>query len=102
MPVSPRKSDMKVAIVSAGYADGLPTTLSGTDKAVITNALLGGEPVPVVGRVSMDYTVLDISGLKKFVTVGEKAIFLGPQLEQQAAQASRINYEMLTGPWTKM
>ena len=91
------KSDMKVAIVSAGYADGLPTTLSGTDKAVITNAILGGEPVPVVGRVSMDYTILDISGLKKFVTVGEKAIFLGPQLEQQAAQASRINYEMLTG-----
>lgn len=90
------KSDMKIAIVSAGYADGLPTTLSGTDKAVITHARLGKDNAPVVGRISMDYTVLDITNLKKFVQPGEKAVFFGQHLEKQAEQAGRLNYEILT------
>ena len=90
------KTDMKIAIVSAGYADGLPLSLSGTDKAVITHARIGKENAPVIGRISMDYTILDITNMKKYVERGEKAIFFGSNLDTQAAQAKTINYEILT------
>lgn len=89
--------DMKVAIVSAGYADGIPTSLSGTDKAVKIQAKLQGNPAPLVGRVSMDYSILDITDLGSFVQTGEKAIFLGDALSQHAEQSGLINYEVLTG-----
>ncbi|MBL4766224.1 MAG: alanine racemase [Rhodobacteraceae bacterium] len=88
--------DMKIAIVSAGYADGLPISLSGSDKAVITHARLGKDNAPVVGRISMDYTILDITDLKKFVQPGEKAVFFGANLDTQAGQAGTLNYEILT------
>lgn len=88
--------DMKIAIVSAGYADGLPIAMSGSDKAVITHARLGKDNAPVVGRISMDYTILDITDLKKFVQPGEKAVFFGANLEKQAEQAGTLNYELLT------
>ncbi len=90
------KTDMKIAIVSAGYADGLPISLSGTDKAIITHARIGKENAPVVGRISMDYTILDITNVKKYVERGEKAVFLGQNLDAQAAEAQTINYEILT------
>ncbi|MBL4871319.1 MAG: alanine racemase [Robiginitomaculum sp.] len=89
-------SHMKIAIVSAGYADGLPISLSGTDNAVISHARLGKENAPIIGRISMDYTILDITNLKKYVERGEKAVFFGANLDTQAKQAQTINYEILT------
>ncbi len=89
--------DMKIAIVSAGYADGLPVNLSGSDTKIITHARLGKSNAPVVGRISMDFTILDITNIDKFVQVGEKAVFFGQNLEMQAQQAQRLNYEILTG-----
>jgi len=89
-------NDMKIAIVSAGYADGLPVNLSGSDKRIITSARLSGLRVPVVGRVSMDYTILDITNHNKYVELGEKAIFFGADLEEQASHARMINYEIMT------
>lgn len=90
------QKDMKIAIASAGYADGLPISLSGTDKAIISHARIGKESVPIVGRISMDYTILDITNMKKYVQRGEKAIFFGANLDGQAAQARTISYEILT------
>ena len=90
------QTDMKVAIVSAGYADGLPVNLSGSSKRIVTSARLGKHRVPVVGRVSMDYTILDISNYEGFVELGEKAVFFGEDLETQSAHARMINYEVMT------
>ena len=88
--------DMKIAIASAGYADGLPVNLSGSDKRIVTFARLGGSPVPVVGRVSMDYTILDLTEHKGFVELGAKAVFFGQYLDKQSGHARRLNYEILT------
>ncbi|PCH97471.1 MAG: alanine racemase [Gammaproteobacteria bacterium] len=90
------KNDMKIAIVSAGYADGLPVNLSGSDKRIVTSARLGKSRVDVIGRVSMDYTILDITDYDGFVELGAKAVFFGEDLENQAAHAHMINYEVMT------
>ncbi len=90
------KKDMKIAIVSAGYADGLPVNLSGSDKRIVTSARLGKARVPVVGRVSMDYTILDITDYPGFVELGAKAVFFGEDLETQSAHSQMINYEVMT------
>ncbi len=90
------KAKMKIAIVSAGYADGLPINLSGSDKRIVTFARLGKNRVPVVGRISMDYTILDITNYDGFVELGAKAVFFGEDLEKQSALANTINYEVMT------
>jgi len=90
------RKDMKIAIVSAGYADGLPVNLSGSDKRIVTSARLGKHRVPVIGRVSMDYTILDITNYEGFVELGAKAVFFGEDLETQSAHAQMLNYEVMT------
>lgn len=47
---------MRVGTISAGYADGLPLALSNRGRV-----LIGGRVCPVVGRISMDYTTVDLS-----------------------------------------
>ena len=86
--------DMRIAIVGVGYADGLPVSCSGSDSEPGINVRINDGFVPVVGRVSMDLTILDISGLD--VKIGEDAVFFGRDLEEQAAVAGTINYELLT------
>jgi alanine racemase len=87
---------MTVAIASIGYADGLPVALSGSNKNPGALARIGKTSVPIVGRVSMDYTILDISNMKDDVQLGDMAVFLGADLDEQAARAGTINYELLT------
>lgn len=90
-------SDMRLAILSLGYADGLPTTLSGTNEQIKIYARLAGKRVPVVGRISMDTTIVDITHLKTEVSPGDKAFFLGRDLTALAKAAGLIDYEILTG-----
>lgn len=47
---------MKIGTIAAGYADGIPLAIS--NSAAV---LVGGRRCPVVGRVSMDYTTIDLS-----------------------------------------
>ena len=49
---------MKVGIVSAGYTDGLPLALSNRGYVLIR-----GKPCPVLGRVTMDYTIVSLEQL---------------------------------------
>ena len=63
----------KIAIVSAGYGDGLPRSLSNRGKV-----LIGGESVDIVGTVCMNMVACDITRLKD-VTPGDEAVFLGAQ-----------------------
>jgi alanine racemase len=61
----------QIATISAGYADGLPLALTNRGKVLIR-----GVPCPVVGRVSMDYATVDVSGVDG-VRAGDEVICLG-------------------------
>ena len=85
--------DSSVAIVAAGYGDGLPRGLpSGTP------VLIDGRRAPTAGRVSMDMIAVDVTDLPP-VTVGTTAVLWGAQLpvEEIARHAGTIPYELLCG-----
>jgi alanine racemase len=85
--------DSQVAIVAAGYGDGLPHSLrDGTP--VLINSIRGS----LVGRVSMDMIAVDVTALG-VVRVGDPAVLWGPELpvEEVAAHASTAAYELLCG-----
>lgn len=84
------KRDMKIAVLGAGYADGIPVALSNRGTAIIHD-----QAVPIVGRISMDLTVIDVTDVHLPVSVGGVVVFLGDQLEDQAKVAGTINYELL-------
>jgi len=61
----------KVATISAGYADGLPLAL--TNRGFV---FIGGKRCPIIGRISMDYTTVDVSAVKN-VKAGDEVICFG-------------------------
>ncbi|MBO7483275.1 MAG: alanine racemase [Kiritimatiellae bacterium] len=61
----------KVATISAGYADGLPLAL--TNRGFV---FIGGRRCPIVGRISMDYTTVDVSAVPD-VKPGDEVICFG-------------------------
>ena len=61
----------RVATISAGYADGLPLAL--TNRG---HVLVKGQPCPVIGRISMDYTTIDVSHVPQ-VKPGDEVVCLG-------------------------
>ncbi len=63
---------MKIAILSIGYADGLPRSLSCGVGAVLIN----GHRAPIVGRICMDQTIADITHIPN-VTAGDTAVQIG-------------------------
>lgn len=79
------------AVVPVGYADGFHRAASNRGTASV-----GGAEVPVVGRVSMDLTVFDVSGL--VVRVGDPVELIGDNrpVDDVAAAAGTISYEILT------
>jgi alanine racemase len=83
---------MEVAVVGIGYADGLPRLLSNRGMAAF-----GAVRCPIVGRVSMDLTVVDVSGLG--AREGDWLEFIGSRVtvDEVAAWAGTIAYEILTG-----
>ena len=85
----------RLAVVGAGYADGYPRSLGNRATAAVH-----GLRVPVIGRVSMDLICVDISALPRdTVRVGDFAELIGPTvgLDEVAAAAGTISYEILTG-----
>jgi alanine racemase len=85
----------RLAVVGIGYADGYPRSLGNCGVAAV-----GGRRVPVVGRVSMDLVCVDVGGLaQKDVRVGDAVELIGPTvgLDEVAAAAGTISYEVLTG-----
>ena len=85
----------RIATIAVGYADGYPRSL-GNGRG---QALVDGERVPVVGRVSMDLITLDVSSLAEHrVQPGTEAILLGPEIDPDliGTAAGTIGYEILT------
>lgn len=85
------------ATLAIGYGDGLPRVLGNRG-----HALLKGRRCPMVGRVSMDVTVVNLSNVDG-VELGDVATLVGEDggeritLEEVAGLAGTINYEILTG-----
>ncbi len=80
----------RIAILAAGYADGIPHRLSNRGK-VIAN----GRLVPIIGAVSMDLTTIESDHLQ----VGDAVTILGPGNDAQeiARVAGTISYSVLCG-----
>jgi alanine racemase len=85
------------ATLSIGYGDGLPRALGNRGRALVC-----GRSVPIIGRISMDMTVVDITGVPG-VRSGDVATLLGGEgeesitLDDVAELAGTISYEVLTG-----
>jgi alanine racemase len=82
--------DMPVAVVAAGYGDGYPR-----HAGEGTPVLVGGQRLPLIGRVSMDLITLDARNHPQ-VGVGEETILWGQGLpvEEVAEHAGTIAYEL--------
>ena len=82
----------RIATVAAGYADGWPRTLSSRGSA-----FTGEIRVPVIGRVSMDLTTIDITAAPH-LREGDTLQLLGDKLpvDEVAATAGTIGWDILT------
>jgi alanine racemase len=83
--------DTRVATLGIGYADGMPRSLS--SRGFVE---LHGERCLVVGRVTMDMTVIEVGA--RPVQVGDVAVVYGGlvSLDEQARAADTVSYELLT------
>ncbi|WP_426167286.1 alanine racemase [Sandarakinorhabdus sp. DWP1-3-1] len=81
---------LRVAVVALGYADGYPRSLSDRGRA-----LVDGVPCPVVGRISMDLTIIDVSAAPDLAE-GDW-LTMDFDLAGSAAASGRSEYELLTG-----
>ena len=83
--------DSTIGIVPIGYADGVPTQLSNRGTV-----LLGEHSVSIVGRVCMDYTMIDVTDCAN--AIDQEVVFFGKKQKatQVAVQASTIGYDVLT------
>ncbi len=89
----------RVATIAAGYADGFPRATRNADPNARPPRLIeiGGRTAPVVGRVTMDMTMIAVEDGS--VAAGDVATLYGGlvSLDQQAEAAGTISYELLTG-----
>lgn len=89
--------EMRVATLSAGYADGYPRHLSNCDAAV----LVRGQRCALLGRVTMDLMMIDVSHIGS-VAVGDEVVLMGRQGDREisatelADRAGTISWEITT------
>jgi alanine racemase len=88
---------MRVATLTAGYADGYPRHLSNVDAQM----LVRGQRCPLLGRVTMDLMVIDVSHLED-VDVGDEVVLMGKQGDEEipcrelSDKAGTITWEITT------
>jgi len=88
----------RTAVLAVGYADGFPRQASGQG----THVLLGGTRCPILGRVTMDQVVVDITDAPA-VAHGDEAVLIGCQgdleisVETLAQQSGTIAWDIFTG-----
>ncbi len=83
---------MRLALIAAGYADGLDRSL-GNRFAV----LVRGQRAPIVGRISMDQAVIDVTDIPDVVP-GDEVVLIGQQDEESI---SAFDHAKIAGtiPW---
>ncbi len=88
---------MRLALLPVGYADGLRRELSSTNLKPGGWVMLHGRRASIVGRISMNLTTVDVTGID--AALGEQVTLLGQGItaDDHAALANTIPYEILCG-----
>jgi alanine racemase len=88
------ESPATIAVIPAGYADGIDTRLSGRGSVLIR-----GRRVPIVGSVCMDMMMADVTGLE--VAPGDEVVIIGRQGDEswQRIDAREVAAAIGTIPW---
>lgn len=87
--------DKRIATVGVGYADGYPRALSNQGRM-----LVHGQYAPIMGRVCMDQTMIDVSNIPG-VEIGDEVVLVGKQgeneipVEEPAGMSASFNYEFV-------
>jgi alanine racemase len=89
---------MRLALLSVGYADGLRRELSGSNTRAGGWVIVRGQRAAIVGRVSMNLTVVDVTEIPG-VGVGDEVVLLGDDVtaDDHARLAGTIAYEIVCG-----
>ena len=93
---------IRVAMMQIGYGDGYPRALSVTGEV-----LIGGMHRPIIGRVCMDVSVVQLEPADK-VAIGDEVVLIGKQgdaeitIDEVAQRAGTIPYEILTQIGTRV
>lgn len=91
--ITSREPTTRIAVLAVGYGDGYPRHLSNTGAEV----LMGGQRCPLLGTVTMDQIMVDVSELAS-VEVGEEAVLIGRQGAEEIT-ASEVAEKASTIPW---
>ena len=89
------KAPARIAVLPVGYADGLNRQISSGGRVIVR-----GYYAPIVGRISMDLTLADVTGLSE-VSVGDEVVLLGTvdglnvDAREHASLANTVPYEIL-------
>lgn len=90
--------DSNIGVVPVGYGHGYPFAASGRGSM-----LVGGRRVPIVGRVTMDMTMVDLTDLRERPVPGDEVVIVGRQGSEEitfhdvAGWAGTIIYEVMCG-----
>jgi alanine racemase len=90
------KRNSKIGIISAGYGDAIPLPCGNR-----AHGLIDGHPYPLVGRVTMDQTLIDLTDMKDEIKPGQIVTLIGTQgkkeilLTELANHADTIPWELL-------
>ena len=68
------KRDSRVAVLTAGYGDGIARASSNR-----AHVLIQGQRCPVLGRITMDQTIVDITYVPAPVQAGDSVVLVGRQ-----------------------
>ncbi len=93
------KRDSRIAVIAAGYADGIARAAAITEGAAPREVLVAGKRCRMVGRVSMDLLAVDVTDLPANAVRRDQAVTLigeGLSVDEVATQAGTISYEVLT------
>lgn len=85
------RNDMTIATLGIGYADGILRSASNKGHVVYNDQRL-----PILGKVSMDLLVIDITSLETRLQAGDSVEILGHTLDSFAHASGTISYELLT------
>ena len=89
----------RIAIIAAGYADGVAHKISSSPNAEPAQVFFGGQRCPIVGRVSMDMMTVDVTDVpERKLAKATHAELFGKNIavDEAADWAGTISYELLT------
>ncbi len=89
--------ESRIATIPIGYADGLRRALSNQGRVIVRGCF-----APIVGRVSMDLTLIDVTDVPE-VALGDEVVLIGQReglqitAEDIAEQCDTVSYEIVCG-----